>query len=158
MTPNQRKTSAAVVIAASIAMPAEGLRQVAYKDTGGITTICYGHTQGVKMGDRKTLAECMTLLSGDMVQAIQQVDLCHPGLPVGVLAAFGDAVFNLGPTIACDGSNSTASRFLAKGMLKEACEQLPRWNKIKLGGIYIPLPGLTKRRAREMEICLKDVT
>jgi GH24 family phage-related lysozyme (muramidase) len=153
------KRALAIVIAAAIAAPAEGLRTMAYKDPVGITTICYGSTAGVKMGDRKDVHECMALLSKEMGDAVRQVDACVPDLPVGVLAAFSDAVYNLGPKIACNTRVSTAARMLKAGDLKGACGQLPRWNKAEvLPTVFVALPGLTTRRAREMEICLKDVT
>ena len=138
-------------------MPMEGLRQTAYKDPVGITTICYGSTTGVKMGDRKSLEECTAMLSVEMSTAVREVDKCQPGLPIGVLAAFSDAVYNMGPTIACDPTHSAAARKLKAHDIKGACNELPQWNKGRVAGVLIPFPGLTKRRAREQEICLKDV-
>lgn len=160
MTPQQRNTriGVAVTLAAAIAIPAEGLRTAAYRDVAGVTTICYGSTANVKMGDRKDMNQCMALLSKEMADAVRMVDTCAPDLPIGVLAAFSDAVYNLGPRIACDTARSTAARKLKAGDIKGACLELPRWNKASVAGVMVPLPGLTKRRAREMEICLKDVT
>lgn len=152
-----KRAGLAVVIASSIAIPAEGLRQWAYQDPVGITTICYGSTAGVKMGDHKDVDECMALLTKEMGDAVRTVDACQPDLPIGVLAAFSDAVYNMGPTIACDTTRSTAARRLKAGDINGACLELPRWNRAKVAGVAVPLPGLTKRRAREMEICLKDV-
>lgn len=152
------KAVLAMVIASSLAIQFEGIRTSAYKDPVGITTICYGSTAGVKMGDRKTLDQCMSMLSAEMGAFVRQVDRCHPGLPVGVLAAFSDAAYNLGTTVACDASRSTAARYLYAGKLVAACNQLPRWDKARVMGVMIPLPGLTKRRAREQEICLKAAT
>lgn len=154
-----KKAGLAVVIAASIAIPAEGLRQVWYVDPVGVDTVCYGTTTNIDKTKRYTKDECMALLSKDMAEAVRQVDACVPDLPIGVLAAFSDAVYNLGPKIVCNTSASTAARMLRAGDLKGACGQLPRWNKGEvLPGVFVALPGLTKRRAREMEICLKDVT
>jgi GH24 family phage-related lysozyme (muramidase) len=159
MTPTQNKQriGVAITLAAAIAIPAEGLRTAAYKDPVGITTICYGSTTGVRMGDRKDVDQCMALLSKEMGDAVRQVDACQPGLPVGVLAAFSDAAYNIGPRIACDTRQSTAARKLKAGDIKGACLELPKWDKARVAGVLVPLPGLTKRRAREMEICLKDV-
>lgn len=154
---NLKKIAIAVLIATGIAKPAEGLYTTAYKDPVGITTICYGSTTNVKMGDRKDLNQCLALLSQEMENAIKEVDKCQPGLPVGVLAAFGDASFNIGSRIACDRANSTAARMLAAGDYVGACHQLPRWNKAVIKGFLVALPGLTKRRNREMEVCLKDL-
>ena len=154
MTPAQRK-AAALTIATALAIPAEGLRQWAYRDPAqGIPTICFGSTAGVKMGDFRTVPECKALLTKEMQNAVSTVDACRPGLPINVLAAFADASFNIGPHIACDPTRSTAARLLAAGKYAEACEQLPRWNRAKVMGVSVPLPGLTKRREMERQVCL----
>lgn len=155
MTPNQRKATA-LALAAAIAIPAEGLRQVAYRDPPGILTVCYGSTTNVQPGKVYSLAECKARLDADMLSAVSTVEKCAPGLPVNALAAFSDAVYNIGPTIACDKSKSTAARLLSLGMVEDACRQLPRWNKATVAGQLVELPGLTKRRAKEMELCLRS--
>lgn len=152
MTPKARRLSAAAALATAIAIPAEGLRQVAYYDPPGILTVCYGTTgNDVVKGKKYSLEECRAYLDRDMMAAVVQVEKCHPGLPENVLAAFSDAVYNIGPTVAC---NSTASRYLSAGDLVAACKQLPRWNKARVGGVHVELPGLTKRRNKEMQLCL----
>ena len=155
MEDRNRKRAIAAAIATAVAIPAEGLRQWAYYDPPGILTVCYGSTTKVDKTHKYTLDECKTRLDADMLKAITQVDTCAPGLPVNVLAAFGDAVYNLGPRIACDTENSTAARYLKAGQIASACQQLPRWNKASVGGAMIPLPGLTKRRAAEMALCME---
>ena len=137
----------AAIIASAIAIPAEGLRQYAYHDPVGILTVCYGSTTQVEKGKKYSLEECRARLDSDMLEAISAVERCHPNLPDNVLAAFADAVYNIGPKVAC---NSTASKMLDAGDFDGACRQLPRWNKA--GGVV--LPGLTKRRNLEMLVCL----
>jgi len=159
MTDMTTKRKAAALLAVAIAAPAEGLRQWAYNCPAGIVTVCYGHTGTDVRKDREySIAECRALLQGDMAKAIDQVDNCMPGLPPKVLAAFGDAVFNIGPTVACDPKNSTAARLLAAGQWRAACDQLPRWNKARVAGLQVELPGLTKRRAQEQALCLQGAT
>jgi GH24 family phage-related lysozyme (muramidase) len=145
------KTRLAVALAAAIAIPAEGLRQIAYYDPPGVLTVCFGHTGGVEKGKRYTMDECKALLDADMLKAVQTVERCAPGLPVNVLAAFSDAVYNIGPKVAC---GSTAHRYLLAGDFTRACNELPRWNKSTIGGVLMELPGLTKRRAKERALCL----
>lgn len=152
-----KRVGAAVALAAAIAIPAEGLRQWAYYDPPGILTVCYGSTTNVQKGVKYSLDECKARLDADMLAAVQAVDRCAPGLPVPVLAAFGDAVYNIGPTVACDTSRSTAARLLKAGDLRGACDQLPRWNKARVAGTMVELPGLTKRRAKERELCLEGL-
>jgi GH24 family phage-related lysozyme (muramidase) len=155
MTTKQR-VAAATALATAIAVPAEGLRQLAYKDVGaGILTTCYGHTgPDIKVGHQYSIGECQGLLSADMLKAISTVDKCQPGLPVPILAAFSDAAFNAGSTIACDTKNSTAARLLTAKAYDAACDQLPRWSKTHVAGILVSLPGLVKRREAERQLCM----
>lgn len=152
MQPRSKRLAAAAALAAVIAVPAEGLRQFAYYDPPGILTVCYGATgPEVVKGKKYSLDECKAFLESDMMDAVATVERCHPGLPENVLAAFADAVYNIGPTVAC---KSTASRYLAERNIKKACNELPRWNKARVAGVMVPLPGLTKRRNAEMMLCL----
>lgn len=156
LTDKQRRISSAVAIATAIAIPAEGLRQFAYYDPPGVLTVCYGHTgSDFKKGVKYDMAQCKQWLDDDMLDAVLTVERCVPGLPDNVLAAFGDAVFNMGPKIACDRQRSTAARKLAAGDIEGACNELPKWNKAKVAGVFIPLPGLTKRRELEKTVCLE---
>lgn len=153
-----RKRAAAAAIAVAIAAPAEGLRRVAYYDPPGILTVCRGHTGPDVVKDKVyDLAACDRFMTDDMKKAIAIVDGCVPGLPVNVLAAFGDAVFNMGPTIACDKNKSTAARLLGSGRIMDACGQLPRWDKARVLGVMVSLPGLTKRRGVEYSVCIRGL-
>jgi GH24 family phage-related lysozyme (muramidase) len=156
-TPNHRRAKVAA-LALALAIPAEGLRQVAYYDPPGILTVCYGTTSGVVKGKVYSIAECKALLNRDMAGAIDAVERCAPGLPIPVLAAFSDAVYNIGPAVACSTKSSTAARHLQAGNLEAACRQLPRWDKARVAGLMISLPGLTKRRNAEMQLCLTGVS
>jgi lysozyme len=158
MTPRNKRVAAAAALATAIAIPAEGLRQVAYYDPPGILTVCYGSTKDVVKNRYYTLTECRKRLSSDMDEAISTVERCIPGLPENALAAFGDAVYNMGPTIACNTKQSTAARYLRTGKLIDACNQLPRWDKARIGGVMVSLPGLTKRRNAERDLCMKGLT
>ena len=153
MATNGKGLTAALAAAAALAAGFEGLRQSPYLDprpNDAILTVCYGHT-GPDIERRKySLEECTKLLEADMLTAVQQVNKCHPDLPFGVQVAFSDAVYNIGPKVAC---NSTASRYLSQGNYEAACKELPKWNKSN----GIPLPGLIRRRNKEMEICLDSI-
>ncbi|MDR2187006.1 MAG: lysozyme [Azonexus sp.] len=157
MADNAARLKIAAAIAIGLAIPAEGLRQVAYRDPPGILTVCYGSTRNVDPARTYSLAECRARLDADMRVAIEAVERCAPGLPEPVLAAFGDAVYNLGPGIVCDRAKSTAARLLAAGDVEAACRELPKWNKARVGGVMVSLPGLSKRRAAEMAVCLEGL-
>ena len=146
-----------LALASAIAVPMEGTRQWAYRDPVGIPTICMGSTAGVKMGDFRTLDECKALLTKEMTDVIVAVERCRPGLPPEVLAAFSDAAYNIGPKIACDTLRSTAARRLADGEYAAACNELLKWDKARVAGVMVSLPGLTKRRAMERDLCLRGV-
>lgn len=158
MSFDPQRVKRAIVLAVALAIPAEGLRQFAYYDPPGILTACRGHTgPDVAPGVRYSLAQCDQWLDDDMRKAIAAVDRCQPGLPVEILAAFGDAVFNLGPYVACS-PDSTAARALRAHFYIKACDELLRWDKARVMGVMIPLPGLTTRRGKERALCLTGAT
>lgn len=141
---------AAVLVAAVAAF--EGLRTVAYRDPVGIPTICFGETRGVRIGDRKTAAECRTLLQNRLYEFEAGVRSCllYPDkLPDGTYAAILSFAYNVGTNAFCQ---STLKRKLDKGDIKGACAELPRWVKAK----GVRLPGLVNRREAERKLCLKE--
>ena len=145
-----KRYGAILASAAALAAGFEGLRQYAYYDPrpgDAILTVCYGSTTDVVKGKKYSLEECKQRLANDMLDAVRTVERCHPNLPDNVLIAFADAVYNIGPKVAC---NSTASKYLAQKNYEAACNELPRWNKSN----GIVLPGLTRRREAERQICL----
>lgn len=76
MIPEQhRRKAAAAAIAVALAVPAEGLRRVAYYDPPGILTVCRGHTgPDVVKGRTYSLAECDRFMDDDMREAVSAVD------------------------------------------------------------------------------------
>ncbi len=133
----------------------EGLRHVAYLDPVGIPTACYGHTAGVELGQTYTTAQCEELLGEEFWGAVMTVHRCVPvPLAPHELGALASAVYNLGPRLVCDTGSSTAARMLNAGDVAGACNQLPRWDKARVGGVLVPLPGLTRRREAERRMCL----
>ncbi len=153
MDAEQYKRIAALVVA--LVVPLEGMRQYAYYDPPGILTACYGHTgNDVKKHYKYSLKECGAFLSADMKAAITTVERCVPGLPDNMTAAYADAVYNIGGKIVCDTKASTLARRLQQHRYIDACKELPKWNKATIAGVLTELPGLTKRRQKEMELCL----
>src|SRR5690348_2304409 len=59
----------------------EGLRLAAYRDQGGVWTIGYGHTYGVRAGDRCTRAQAVCWLLGDL-QAAERAVNCFVRVPL----------------------------------------------------------------------------
>lgn len=148
-----RKKAGALAIAVSIVGGFEGLRQVAYLDPVGIPTACFGETKGIKMGMRFSRAECEGLLIDSLLEADSYVQKCVrlPDLPDYRHAALVSFTYNVGGTAFC---NSTLVRKLNAGDIVGACNELPRWNRAK----GIALPGLTKRRNAERDMCMRGLT
>lgn len=146
-----KKIAAATIAAAALATGYEGTKYVPYQDprpNDPIWTVCMGHTgNDIQRNKRYSKEECLQLLDNDMRNAVMVVERCHPDLPFNVLVAFSDAVYNIGPKVAC---SSTASKYLSQGNYDGACKELPKWAKSN----GKELPGLVKRRNEEMERCL----
>lgn len=139
--------AAVIALASAIGMHYEGVRYTAYQDTGGVWTICYGHTAGVQAGDTATPAQCKAWLASDYRTAYAVVDRCITApLTVGQAAAFVDAAYNIGPAVVC---GSTLQRLANSGHADQACKQLLRWDHA--GGVR--LRGLTLRRDDESALC-----
>lgn len=152
-------TASAIAALAAFVLPEEGTRYTPYYDPPGILTVCQGHTGAdIIKNKRYTSAECYKFLTEDAKEALEIVAECVPHeLPPNVLIAFSDAVFNLGPKVACSTADSYAARYLRAGNFKAACNELPKWNKARVAGVLVPLPGLTKRRLREQQFCLQGL-
>jgi lysozyme len=146
-----------LAICATFTGSAEGLRLIAYMDPVGIPTICFGETKGVKLGDRMTAEQCKGLLISRLIEFDAGLTRCFPALPHQPdrrRAALVSWAYNVGLGAAC---NSTLIRLANAGRTRSACDQLPRWDKARVAGVLVSLPGLTKRRAEEKALCLTDL-
>lgn len=121
----------------------EGLRLEAYRDGGGVWTIGYGHTKGVKAGDTICSTRAEMLLDADLAEAETAVtDLVRVPLNDNQFAALVDFVFNEGPGAF---AGSTMLKKLNEGGygLVPAC--LKSW--VFVDGRVVA--GLVRRRAAE---------
>ena len=121
----------------------EGCRLKAYYCSGGVLTIGYGHTGGVKETDVITQEEADKLLKGDILKFEQYVsDNVKVDLDQSQFDALVAWTFNLGP------GNLRESTMLKK-LNNQEYESVPfemrRWNKA--GGKT--LDGLIRRREAE---------
>ena len=127
----------------------EGLRTVAYRDPVGIPTVCFGETEGVRLGDKYTAEECRALLGDRVAEFGRAVDRCVTApLPPARKAALVSFSYNVGVEAFC---TSTLVKKLNSGDTVGACDQLLRWTKAK----GFELPGLVKRRQQERQLCLE---
>jgi lysozyme len=129
----------------------EGLRTVAYLDPVGIPTVCFGETEGVRLGQKFTRTECEQKLAARIIEFDNVVHKCIGYTPApGPRAAMVSLAYNIGPTAFC---TSTLARHARNGDLLQACNEFPRWIYAK--GVI--LPGLVKRRAEEQQLCMSAI-
>jgi lysozyme len=121
----------------------EGCRLTAYNDGIGIPTIGWGHTEGVKLGDKITQAEADNLLMKDVQVFTDSVrELVRVPLTREQEAALISFAYNVG----VDGfANSTLLIKLNRGDYESVSAEMARW--INAGS---PVEaGLRSRRATE---------
>lgn len=142
---------AALAVVVAMAIPnvrvSEGLRTEAYRDPVGIPTICFGETLGVRMGDRKTPAQCEAMLGVRLEGFLSDMRACTDvDLPAKTEAALLSFTYNLGTGVYC---RNMADKRLNQGSLWQACEALSLYTRAD-GRV---LPGLVTRRAEERALC-----
>ena len=126
----------------------EGLRLQAYQESGGVWTIGYGATRGVKPGMSITKDQAERMLLNDVQRFEPEVQrLVTAKLNQDQWDALVCFTYNLG---AANLESSTLRRLLNAGDYAGAADQFPRWNKA--GGKV--LPGLVRRRAAERDLFL----
>lgn len=122
---------------------AEGCKLTAYQDSVGVWTIGYGHTDGVKRGDRITQQQADDFLRSDL-QRFEAIAARTPGVRTqGQFDAVTDFCYNCGPG---NFQNSTLRRFITSGHKDwEIQKEFLKWTKA--GGKE--LGGLVSRRVWE---------
>lgn len=131
----------------------EGTRFKAYPDTGGVWTICTGHTAGVRRGDRATEPECAAYLQSDLGESVDFVQ--ERAGPVGLFCkiAIADMHYNVGHGAV---AKSTLLRRANAGDQLGAAEQFGRW--VYVGGKDCRIAandcgGIVVRRSIQRELC-----
>jgi lysozyme len=121
----------------------EGFRSYAYRDAVGVWTIGYGHTAGVKPGDRVTMERAEEFLREDLRSAETAVSSCvDVSLNQGQFDALVSFAFNCGNGALL---HSTLLKKLNAGDYNGAAKEFLRW--CHAGGRR--LEGLVIRRREE---------
>lgn len=146
--------SSALAMALSVVQFFEGVRYTAYADTGGVWTICYGHTGGVQPGQVATPTECIDYLKADLAVATAAVErLISAPLPATRKAGLISFTLNLGSgTLA----RSSVRRELNAGNPAAACAVIDRYvfvagKDCRLAGSNCA--GIVTRRNVERWLC-----
>lgn len=124
-------------------MEMEGCRLAAYRDAAGVPTIGYGHTAGIRMGDRISQQQAKALLRQDAEAVMRQVRALDVARTEAQLEALTSFAFNLGIARL---RSSTLLKVIRQGGSKQAIQrEFKRW--VYAGGRK--LSGLVKRREWE---------
>jgi len=129
----------------------EGLELTAYRDTGGVLTIGWGHTgPDVLPGMQISMDTAEIILANDLIECYECIEnYVDVPLSQGQYDAITDFIFNLG----CGAfKSSTLLRLLNQGDYDGARKQFPRWCHGKVGGKLVKLEALVIRRAKEAQL------
>lgn len=138
----------------------------AYLDVAGIPTACDGiirvDGRPVRLGDVFTPDQCAFHLERELIAHAQGMMRCTPAFrdhpdkeAIGpTLAAVTSFTYNIGVGGYC---GSTAARRFNAGDWRGGCEAMMMWNKARVNGQLQPVRGLTLRRQRERDLCLRGL-
>lgn len=119
-------------------------------DPPGVNTVCYGHIENVKIGERHTKKECEVLLEQDLPRYEKMVQAAiHVPMPPHRHAAMLSFTYNVGGGAL---KRSSVARYLNEGNVQKACDALLLYTYAN--GKYIK--GLHNRRVKEREWCLRE--
>ena len=126
----------------------EGYRSNAYKYYGDVWTIGYGHTKGVKAGDRITKEEAENLLFDDFDEHSKALRYVRVPLTENQKIVLSSMAYNMGlPRFI----NSDFVKILNSGDYEGAANEFEKYVRNDAGIIQ---PGLVKRRAEEKKLFL----
>ena len=136
----------------------EGEVHHAYRDLGGVWTICRGTTRSVKPGQTATTDDCDAMTAADLVIAVKGVEACAPILKYPVLHSQLRAAVRMNNNTGafCKGwwkNRPSPAQLMRGGDLAGGCQEMLRYDLVK--GKQIP--GLTARRKREVAMCMEGL-
>ena len=126
----------------------EGYSPVAYKCPAGAWTVGYGHTDGVRRGDKVTCEEAELLLRRDLRAVEAHVEALFPQ---GIRQCRFDALVSFAYNVGCaalDGS-TLLRKIRSCAPDAEIRAEFARWVYATVSGRKRKLPGLVERREWE---------
>lgn len=150
MANSYKKAATWLTVCATFVGGFEGLALKAYPDrlAHGLPTVCYGETEGVKLGDHYTKEQCTDMLANKLPRYWNEI---APSIKVKVSdnekIAYTSFAYNVGSGAF---RKSSMVRKLNAGDHKGACDALLAYDMAS--GKHIN--GLKRRRVAERAICL----
>lgn len=146
-------TAAWVGLAISMITVFEGLALRGHHDPidpPGINTICFGHIENVKIGEKYTVQQCEDILAADLPRYETMVQKCiNVPMPPHRHAAILSFTYNVGGGALC---KSTVARELNFGRVQKGCDALLLYDRAN-GKV---IQGLHNRRVAERVACLRE--
>ena len=152
-----RKPIAGLILAAATLVgiaAQEGYRETAYIPVpGDVPTIGFGHTDGVRMGDKTNPVRSLQVLVKEIDGVYASAVKRCVKVPVSdnEFSVFVSLAYNLGPSRFC---GSTLVKYVNQEEYGKACGQIVLF---VYGPGKKPLKGLVNRRVAEYLECVKDV-
>lgn len=123
----------------------EGCVLRSYRDTGGVWTIGYGHTNGVRPEQVISQETAEALLKVDMAYAQSIINAHAMPCTQNQFDALCDFVFNVGPSQFLE---SHLLKYHLAGEYEKAAAEFPKW-KLDNGRV---IKGLVVRRQKERDL------
>ena len=133
----------------------EGLKTDAYICPANVWTIGYGHTKGVKKGDKIDAKQAENFLKVDVISFEKYLNSKKLNLNQNQFDALVSFIFNLG-----SGAFETSTLFKKIKQNpndKTIANEFAKWVNAKVNGKMQPLPGLVRRRAAESKLYFTEV-
>lgn len=131
----------------------EGCKLTAYRDSAGILTIGYGHTQNVIEGMAIGESEAEHYLASDIQATCAAVEkIISPLANDNQFSAAVCFAFNVR-----NWSSVPLFHHLANGDFVEASKHWLLYDKVTINGVKVEVAGLKNRRQAELNLFLKPV-
>lgn len=147
--PSAAKTARWMLTCACFVGGFEGLACTAYPDrlANGLPTVCYGETEGVRLGDTYTPEQCKQMLANKLPRYWREIAACiHVPTSENEKVAYTSFSYNVGTGAFCHGS---VARRLNEGDHEGACDALLAYDHASGKRVA----GLTRRREAERKLC-----